>query len=349
MRGYSYIFTLENGSETLAHYGVLGMKWGVRKQESAARLRRGLTESVSDVKIGSISKETLDTGKLRVKGLLEDALREQSDAQKRLDSTIEQLKKEREEYWYSDSFSPRDRADEGVQRLFEKFTTEAISDEVSAANTVLSLNIEDKVPRIQGDHSFDDDMAVVNTLKGVTGYQDNCACCTAATILRRKGFDVVADVRGDEGTTYGDQEKWFAGGKFKNVLDTGGGSERAAVRASYLDSIGGESAVTDWGKADRGVFKSWMVHDEPEGSYGFLNGQYDSKYGSGGHSILYEIKNGDVVCRDGQTGERYDSFYDATKKFDLHRISYMRADDKQPDWVYLSGQKAVKYRNDYYD
>ena len=60
-----YKFTFVDGSEAIAHYGVLGMKWGVRKDDSVSRIRRGLLDSFADVG-NAYYKDFSDSGKTRL-------------------------------------------------------------------------------------------------------------------------------------------------------------------------------------------------------------------------------------------------------------------------------------------
>lgn len=306
----------------LLHYGVLGMKWGVRKDRYKGTRKRGRSETDKNYRIKRVSEK-----KTYTQGRLNDI--------------------------YSDSKRQAyDIAGKSIEEDYERGDISGTKDWDSGGEALKGLQnnlIEENIPKISEEHSLDDDMRSANQLKGVYGYENNCSHCTLATALRGKGYDVVATPMEPGGTNMTEQSMWFDGGKFDSVLRNRQDPEHVEIRDNYLSNALATDPNLTWEAADREVARQWMVHDEPEGSYGFLNGQYDSRYADGGHSIFYEIKDGDVVCRDGQTGERYDSFYDATKYFKLSTVNTMRVDDKQPNWDMINASGAVEVRNDYYD
>lgn len=115
-----------------------------------------------------------------------------------------------------------------------------------------------------------------------TNSKNNCMLCTVTTEMRRRGYEVTAKKAG-YGYFTQDLERWFPGVEVKNYSPSSTSSyTNSSVR--YNDIV------------------SQMLVDNPEGARGNLMVEF---YFGGGHSMFYEIKNGQLIVRDGQTGKTY--------------------------------------------
>lgn len=126
------------------------------------------------------------------------------------------------------------------------------------------------------------------------GYSNNCAYCTLAYEMRQRGYDVEASTCSQ--MTFNDEnaiESWYEGGEFRHP-----------------------------NKAGTASLEKDILKHSPEGSRGqfclFLaNG--------GGHSVVYEVKNGEVYIRDCQVN----------KQWKLKDCPYMSRIDRRHPPIYM--------------
>lgn len=111
-----------------------------------------------------------------------------------------------------------------------------------------------------------------------TNSKNNCMLCTVTTELRRRGYDVTANKAG-YGYFTQDLERWFPGVQVE----------------TYSPSFYSQYPTY------QGVSQQ-MLSSNPEGARG--NFIVEFAFG-GGHSMFYEVENGEIVVRDGQTGQTY--------------------------------------------
>lgn len=170
---------------------------------------------------------------------------------------------------------------------------------------------EKDVPRIQNEHSKDDDQYDVNYKayrKGLPGSNMNCACCSTAYDLRRRGYDVKARLN-QFGKTYEKIEKWYVDGKFTKYEK--GSDHRDMIRE---------------------------IMKQPEGSRGNLCVTSEMGFA---HSMAYEVENGEMVIRDAQNHTMYRGQNEIMKfmqdyVIDPSRSGYMRTDNLEVNWKTVS-------------
>lgn len=161
-----------------------------------------------------------------------------------------------------------------------------------------NVTSESDLPKKKKMGTISDDVNATNPNKGHDGFVQNCMYCSSTYDLRRRGYDVTANVRNAGGRTK-EFEEWYDGAKVETIKGRG-------KKAQY--------ALKDW------------FDNQPEGSRGSVNG-----FGSfGGHSIAYEIKNGKCLLLDGQTGKTWD-FNAFTNAFN-QKYHVVRLDNCQPNW-----------------
>ena len=107
--------------------------------------------------------------------------------------------------------------------------------------------------------------------------------CTVTTELRRRGYEVTANKAG-YGYFTQDLERWFPGVKVEDYTPSSFVYQTGTPEALYQD------------------VSQQIMTDNPEGARGNLIVEFSF---GGGHSMFYEIENGEVVIRDGQTGQTY--------------------------------------------
>lgn len=138
-----------------------------------------------------------------------------------------------------------------------------------------------------------------------TNSKNNCMLCTATMEMRCRGFDVTANKAG-YGYFKQDLERWFPG-----VQVTQYNPSQTVLSTGTVDSLYSD-------------LNSQMLSDNPEGARG--NFMVDFIFG-GGHSMFYEIENGQLVIRDGQTGETYKTEYIKTILSYCTNIEWARLDN----------------------
>lgn len=288
-------------SDELYHYGVLGMKWGVRRYQN------------SD---GSLTS----AGKKRYRASISSKTGKKYDFNK--DATEKELEKHARSSLYTkskilSSIALDHAASTIVQKVIEESSKEslaavagpavtiavkvAIESGERIANKVLTNSEKKKLDDLRKNESIDpetglhlksEDDASDDVMKVNPKYHDdsagigatyNCVRCTFAYDLRKRGYDVSAGL-----TLSGINGLYHTKKLYKNVVNV-------KVKSKPL------SAYTDNGNTTLAHNMVNKLKTEPD-SRGQLIVRWPF---GGGHSMAYEVKNGRVNIIDAQRGTVY--------------------------------------------
>lgn len=181
--------------------------------------------------------------------------------------------------------------------------------------------------------SPDEDMATINPAydawKGV--YNQNCAKCSVAYDLRRRGYDVVA-CPSPEPLTTDEILRWYPGGEFhdfqadaiKKYKEKKNIPESRSLNFLQMMSV---QRMTYQMECD-------AFYAQPEGARGSLLVLWSN--GAGGHSMAYEVVNGGMVVRDCQANTKYTgSDLQNILQYYVSDLNFIRYDNLEPDFKYI--------------
>lgn len=294
-------------SDYLAHYGIKGQKWGVRRFQNADRtwtaegkIRYGNGE-------GSLKKKTRY-------GQVSDEMRQRT-IQRRTDKKSNNLPAVSAALMLATdiytlnpvglAFDTKRIIDAGVayskEKKFEKKREKAPLD----AKTGLHLKTSEMTEK--------EDMRQINPgFKNFnTNTENNCMLCSTAYELRRRGYDVAAN-KVTVGYFHDEISDWFKGAKPKNIA--------IEQESKWKQSLKAQNGLN---KQASQAIKAALLK-EPEGARGNLMVNWGA---GGGHSVVWEIQNGQVILRDCQSNKTYTN---PDRLLNLCiSADYVRTDNKQ--------------------
>lgn len=288
-------------NDFILHYGIKGQRWGVRRfQDEEGRLTQAGKERYG---VGDSKKEGEAPKEKPPKKSL---IQKHRDKQAKLADNI------LAEFVSTTDDDPVDREKSKKGGLdAQRLATEAlytvinplnalnfVADGVGAAAGKIKTdkyfkNREEKSDldpetglyiKKEGSYNEKQDLAAVNPgfMNMNTNTKNNCMLCTTTYDLRKRGYDVTAQLD-SEGYTWSDLKKWYPKAKIEknDRYDENG---MALSQKEYVK------------KTMKNLLK------QGDGARGNL--MLFFKYG-GGHSIIFEVNDGQVVFKDGQTGIVY--------------------------------------------
>ena len=315
MRMWQYNYS---NSDYLQHYGILGMRWGIRRfQDKSGRLTAaGKKRYDDDTSNGSPEKKSSKTSKEVGDSFIEKKLGiKLSDKQKTAIkvgvgvAAVALAAYGGYRLYNSDVGKPlRDQVDLFLNRFNEGYDRETFKRSgklTEHAKKDLSTRDYDSKLRFfkkAREYTPEEDLKAINEgmFQISKGGSNNCGLCTTAYELRRRGYDVRANFA-EQGRSVKTLSEFF---KNADIQD---------------DSALANRTKTEWMAAiERRLLR------QGDGARGNFGGQYAM---GGGHSIIYEVSKGKVIFRDGQTGETYRSVREAIGNFVPGKSNYFRMDN----------------------
>lgn len=318
-----------NNAEYLQHYGILGMRWGIRRfQDKSGRLTAaGKKRYDDDPSNGAPEKASSKTSKEVGDSFIEKKLGiKLSDRQKtaikvgvgiaaaalvayggyRLyNSDVGRPIRDQVDAFLNsftnDSKIKRERLLEEEDRLTLRNTgklTEHAKADLSTRDYDSKLRFFKKAR----EYTPDEDLKAINEgmFQMTKGGSNNCGLCTTAYELRRRGYDVRANYA-EQGRSVKTLSEFF---KNADIQDDAALANR--TKSEWMAAI------------ERRLLR------QGDGARGNFGGQYAM---GGGHSIIYEVSKGKVIFRDGQTGKTYGSVQEAIGNFVPGKSNYFRMDN----------------------
>ena len=174
--------------------------------------------------------------------------------------------------------------------------------------------------------TLDEDMAAVNPMYNTNNkvhYNENCGACTIAYDLRRRGYDVAAV---DEDTYH------KSGGTLNDLVDCYDNAK--LIDTSYIArkyNISEKSSTGHPTKELVSCMEKEML-SEGEGARGNFLTVWSL---GGGHSISWEVENGEIVYRDCQSNEKIelDKWLELSDEFYYFRTDNLTPNERIADYV----------------
>ncbi len=261
----------------LCHYGVLGMRWGVRRyQDKNGRLTRAGRKRYNDTDKNS-SKKNEEKSDHRLSQKQKTAIKVGAAVAATTLVAIGGYKLYKSGKLDALIDAGKDKVDELLKKKagssdFGKSSFESVAGK-SATKVAQTVG---GIKKLSSPESLSDTLKKVNPHLGDAKYDNNCTLCSIASFLRQKGYDVVAGSTGGKQQNLGGiVEECFKGAK---VFDG------SAIKFGRSRQDAGEMLLKRFGQNAEGVCSiQW-------------------KGGRGGHAFNWKIKEGIISFFDGQNG-----------------------------------------------
>lgn len=300
-----------NQDEYLQHYGILGMKWGVRRfqNKDGTLTARGKRRYDSDPSNDDEPSKTSEKKRFQLTEKQKTWIKRGALAAGVLLAAYGLYK--------------LNQVNVTKQAKIDKMIDEA-EYKISNKRDWKRLDFDEALGLVKKEkgHTWspEDDLRAIN--EGMyhwkKGAQNNCTFCTTAYELRRRGYDVKANFT-EHGRTVSHIKDFFKNAVVETddsvvwALDSmkfppGFSTEarRSAKRTRYIDMV--SEKLAEYG----------------DGARGNLIGCYSM---GGGHSIIWEVKNGKTIFRDAQTGSTYKNAKEALQFFVPGKTEFFRTDN----------------------